>query len=119
MVRPGPKTSQSTASETSSTGTASTRCRRRTRSSDARMASPVPAMTTMEAPLRSTQPSRVWPVTGTSATTRAAMPRAALPTVAMVVARKKRPTSLSRRSGATPVPLHATGSTVERAVSQR
>ena len=64
MVRPGPKTSQSTASETSSTGTASTRCRRRTSSPSPRMASPVPAMMTMAAPLRSTQPRSVWPVTG-------------------------------------------------------
>ena len=43
MLRPGPKTSHSTASVTSSTGTASTRWRRRTRSRASRTARPVPA----------------------------------------------------------------------------
>ena len=44
------------------------------------------------------------------------MPKAALATVATAAARTNRPTSPSRRRGATPSPLHATGSADERAV---
>ena len=118
IVRPGPNTSQSTASETSSTGTASMRCRRFTISLCPRMASPVPAMMMMAAPLRSTQPSAVWPVTGMSPTARPAMPMTPLATVATAAARANRPTSPSRRIGAAPPPCHSTGSADERAVSQ-
>ena len=101
-----------------STGTASTRCRRLTISACPRMARPVPAMITMAAPLRSTQPAAVWPVTAVSPTTSPAIPMTPLTRVATVAARVNRPTSDRRRSGAVPPPCHSTGSAVDRLVSQ-
>ena len=118
IVRPGPKTSQSTTRETRSTGTASTRCRRLTISACPRIARPVPAMITMAAPLRSTQPAAVWPVTAVSPTASPAIPMTPLTRVATVAARANRPTSDRRRSGAAPPPCHSTGSAVDWLVSQ-